>query len=115
MAKKKQIFKVIFTSQGKVYEIYARRVDSSVMHGFVAVEEILFGERTTLVVDPTEEQLKLEFAGVARTHIPFHAVVRIDEVEREGAGKILHLATQGDQAPALTPTLFRPDLGPDKV
>ena len=75
MVKKKQIFKVIFTSQGKVYEIYARSVDSSVMQGFVAVEEILFGERTTLVVDPTEEQLKLEFAGVTRIHIPFHAVV----------------------------------------
>ena len=115
MVKKKQIFKVIFTSQGKVYEIYARRVDSSVMHGFVAVEEILFGERTTLVVDPTEEQLKLEFAGVARTHIPFHAVVRIDEVEREGAGKILHLANQGDlPAPAPHP-LFTPDKGPGKA
>ena len=115
MVKKKQIFKVIFTSQGKVYEIYARRVDSSGMHGFVAVEEILFGERTTLVVDPTEEQLKLEFAGVTRIHVPFHAVVRIDEVEREGAGKILQLAPHGDAAPTLPPTLFRPDRGPDKA
>lgn len=112
---KKQIFKISFTNQGKVYEIYARRVTSSEIYGFVEVEEILFGEKTTLVVDPTEEQLKLEFSGVSRTHIPFHAVIRIDEVEREGTGKILHLASP-DDAPAPPPQpLFKPDKGPDKA
>jgi hypothetical protein len=112
---KKQIFKISFTNQGKVFEIYARRVTSSEIYGFVEVEEILFGERTTLVVDPTEEQLKLEFNGVGKTHIPFHAIIRIDEVEREGTGKILHLASPGD-VPAPPPQpLFKPDKGPGKA
>jgi hypothetical protein len=112
---KKQIFKVIFTNQGKVYEIYARRVESSEMNGFVEVEDILFGEKTTLLVDPTEEQLKLEFNGVSRTHIPYHAVIRIDEVEREGTGKILHLASPGDlTAPPPHPP-SKPDKDPEKA
>jgi len=111
---KKQIYKIIFSNQGKIYEIYARRVSSSEIYGLVEVEDILFGEKTTLVVDPTEEQLKLEFNGVTRTHIPFHAVIRIDEVEREGTGKILHLAPSADVPVSVSPPLFKPDKGPEK-
>ncbi len=65
--------------------------NSGELYGFVEAQGLLFGERTTLVVDPSEEQLKLEFNGVNRTYIPFHNVIRIDEVEKEGTGKILQL------------------------
>jgi hypothetical protein len=41
------------------------------------------------VVDPSEEKLKSEFEGVKRTYIPLQAVIRIDEVERSGANKII--------------------------
>ena len=111
----KKTYKIIFSNQGKVYEIYARRVGSSEIYGFVEVEDILFGEKTTLVVDPTEEQLKLEFNGINRTHIPFHAVIRIDEVEREGTGKILHLANPAETPATVPQPLFKPDKGPGKA
>jgi hypothetical protein len=52
------------------------------------------------VVDPTEERLKSEFDGVKRTFVPLHAVVRIDEVEKEGANKIV---PAGDNASNVTP------------
>ena len=112
---KRRVFKVIFTNQGKVFEIYARRVQSGEMYGFVEVEGILFGEKTTLVVDPSEEQLKTEFSGVNRTYIPFHAVIRIDEVEREGKGKILQLAGTEDGQPAVSPVVFPSGKGPGKA
>ncbi|MGE0486875.1 MAG: DUF1820 family protein [Gammaproteobacteria bacterium] len=92
MASKKTTYRVTFHNQGKIYEIYARSVSSSGLFGFVEVEKILFGERSALLVDPSEEHLKSEFAGVSRTYIPMHAVIRIDEVEKTGHGKI----TQGD-------------------
>lgn len=111
---KRRVYKVIFTNQGKVFEIYARRVQSGEMYGFVEVEGILFGEKTTLVVDPSEEQLKLEFSGVNRTYIPFHAVIRIDEVEREGKGKIIKLATQDEAGAQVLHPVFKPDAGPGK-
>lgn len=58
------------------------------MLGFVEVEQLVFGENTTVVVDPSEESLKLEFEGVERTYIPMHAIIRIDEVESKGTAKI---------------------------
>ena len=82
------IYKVIFQSQNQIYEVYARQIFQSDMWGFIEIEEFLFGERSKLLVDPAEEKLKNEFSGVKRSYIPMHAVIRIDEVEKEGAGKI---------------------------
>ena len=75
-------------NQGKVYEVYARSVGHGDLFGFIEVEELVFGERTSVVVDPSEEKIKSEFEGVKRTYIPMHAVLRIDEVEKQGVSKI---------------------------
>jgi hypothetical protein len=87
----KQLFKVVFMSQGQVYEIYARHVDHGELFGFIEVEELVFGERTTLVVDPSEERIKSEFENVRRTYLPLHSIIRIDEVEKQGVSKISKL------------------------
>ena len=88
---KKTLYKIIFMSQGQVYEIYARHVGHGDMFGFIEVEEIVFGERTTIVVDPSEEKIKSEFEGVKRTYLPMHSIIRIDEVDKEGSSKISKL------------------------
>ena len=82
------LYKIIFLNQGKVFEIYARSVGQGALFGFVEVEELVFGERTTVVVDPSEERLKSEFETVKRTYIPMHAIVRIVDVEKQGPSKI---------------------------
>jgi hypothetical protein len=82
------IFKVVFVNQGKVYEIYARKVSHGNLFGFIEVEELVFGEKTAVVVDPSEERIKSEFEGVKRTYLPLHSVVRIDEVRKQGVSKI---------------------------
>jgi hypothetical protein len=82
------IFKVVFVNQGKVYEIYARKVSHGNLFGFIEVEELVFGERSAVVVDPSEERIKAEFEGVKRTYLPLHSVVRIDEVRKQGVSKI---------------------------
>ncbi|PLY00299.1 MAG: DUF1820 domain-containing protein [Desulfuromonas sp.] len=85
------MFRIIFTSQGKGYELYARKINQGEMYGFVEIEEIVFGERTNLVVDPSEEALRREFSGIKKMLIPFHSISRIDEVEKEGPGKVIAL------------------------
>ena len=85
------LFKVVFMNQGQVYEIYARQIDQGAMFGFIAVEELVFGERTTVVVDPAEEKLKSEFGDVKRTYLPMHSIIRIDEVDKQGKSKISKL------------------------
>ena len=82
------IYRVAFYNQNEVYEIYARQIYQSEMYGFVEVEAFVFGERSQVVVDPSEERLKQAFAGVTRSFIPMHSVIRIDEVEKEGVAKI---------------------------
>ena len=84
----KPIYKVIFMNQGKVYEIYARHVGHGNLLGFVEVEKLVFDTRAGVVVDPSEERIKDEFHGVARTYLPMHSVLRIDEVDKKGVSKI---------------------------
>jgi len=84
----KKVYKVIFYNNEEIFEVYAAHVFPSEMYGFIEVEELLFGERSQLLVDPSEEKLKTEFSGVKRTYIPMNAIVRIDEVEQEGTSKV---------------------------
>ena len=82
------IFKIMFVNQGKVYEVYARKVGQGRLFGFIEVEELVFGERSTVVVDPGEERIKSEFAGVKCTMLPMHSILRIDEVKKQGVSKV---------------------------
>lgn len=85
----KRVYRILFHNQGSVYELYARSVAQSSLYAFVEVEGILFGERSAVLIDPTEERIKAEFNGVKRTYVPLQAVIRIDEVEKAGPNKIL--------------------------
>ncbi len=102
----KQIFKVIFLNQGQVYELYAKQIYQSDLYGFIEVEEFVFGEKSQLVVDPTEEKLKAEFSQVKRSYIPMTAIVRIDEVEKEGAVKVRE--AKGDKIAQFPMPPFQP-------
>ena len=82
------IYKIIFFNQGQIYEIYARQIYQSDLYGFIEIEELVFGERSQMLVDPSEEKLKAEFEGVNRSYLPMHSVARIDEVTKEGISKI---------------------------
>ena len=95
----KHLFKVIFMSQGQVYEVYARSVGHGELFGFVEIEELVFGEKTTIVVDPSEEKIKSEFENVRRTYLPMHAIIRIDEVDRQGVSKISKMEGNVTQFP----------------
>ena len=108
MSNNQQIYKVIFLNQDQVYEIYAKHVFQGDLYGFVVVEDFVFGEASSIVVDPSEEKLKLEFDGVTRSFIPMQDVIRIEQVERRGTAKILPLPATPN-TPAKTSPLFTPD------
>lgn len=91
------MYRVNFLNCGKVYEIYARKVSQGTMQGFVEVDELVFDQKSELVVDPSEERLKTEFAGVKRAYVPLHAVLRIDEVEKKGKARIAEAGERGSK------------------
>ena|SRR3990170_1680272 len=93
---KKQIYRVIFHNQDKIFEVYAKSVSQGALFGFIEIEQLVFGEKSSLVVDPSEETLKTEFSNVTRTYIPMHSIIRIDEVNKQGLAKISRGAEQGN-------------------
>lgn len=100
-ANKHRLYRVSFMNQGQVYEVYARNVSHGGLLGFVEIENLVFGERSTVVVDPGEEKLKSEFENVERFFVPMHAVIRIDEVNRQGPARIV--AAAGEPGSKVTP------------
>jgi hypothetical protein len=108
-----RVFRLSFLNQGKIYEIYAKRVQQGDLYGFVEAKDLLFEDSSKLLVDPSTEKLKTEFKGVNRTLIPIHAVIRIDEVEKEGQGKIHEIGDKSNITPFPSP-IFTPPADRDK-
>jgi len=105
---KKQVYRVTFRNDTELYEVYCQRVGQSELFGFIELQGFLFGERSSVVVDPSEEKLKHEFAGVERTLVPIHAVVRVDTVDKGGAGKVHSIAPKGGKVATLPTTIYTP-------
>ena len=98
--RRKTLYKVTFLSQGKSYELYAHQVGSSELWGFTAVSELVFEPRGEgLVVDPGEERLREEFGDTRVLHLPLHAVVKVEEVEKRGPVAIRDAASGEKIAP----------------
>ncbi len=103
-----RVYRISFMQQGEVYELYSRHVSQGGLLGFVEIEELLFGERSKVVVDPSEERLKSEFEGVRRIYVPMHAVIRIDEVERQGVSRISEPSDGGDKVAPFPMPVYTP-------
>jgi hypothetical protein len=105
---KRRVFKVIFYNQGEIFELYAESVSQGNLYGFVEIEGLLFGERSQVVVDPSEERLKKEFSEVQRIFLPMYAIVRIDEVEKEGVPRITRQPEGADNLRVFPGPAFSP-------
>jgi hypothetical protein len=109
VAATKPIYRVHFHADNKAYELHARELDTTAVFGFVAVGKFVWGSRSEVIVDPSEQSLKNEFDGVKKTYIPYHAVQRIDVVERAGGGKVVSLPGSG-KAASTGPAVFPPGM-----
>jgi hypothetical protein len=91
-------YRVTFLNHGNVYEIYARSVGAAAMLGFVEIGQLVWSQKSAVVIDPGEDRLKHEFDGVKRFFVPMHAIVRIDEVDREGTARVTAGHDAGSEA-----------------
>jgi hypothetical protein len=80
----KRLYKIIFLNQGKVYELFSEGVSSSGLWGFIEVSGLVFDSGDGLVVDPTEERMRQEFADARVLHLPIQSVLRVEEVDKRG-------------------------------
>jgi hypothetical protein len=103
----KPLYKISFLNHGQVYELYARRVSSGDLWGFIDVSELIFDVREGVVIDPTEERLRSEFADTRVLHLPMQSVLRVEQVERKGQAAIRDAAT-GEQVVTPFPLPAKP-------
>ena len=82
------MYRVSFLKHGKVYEMFCRDLSSSNLWGFVELTGLVFGEKGSVVVDPTEEKMRDEFEGVEILFLPMHSVLSIEKVKKRGQAVI---------------------------
>ena len=105
MSSKKPLYRIQFISNGERYELYVREVSQGGLFGFVEIGDFVWDTHTSVVLDPSHEKLKDEFADVVSTFIPMHNVLRIDEVKKEGLAKISELS---DKVMAFPSPIYTP-------
>ena len=86
------LYKIQFVSNGQRYELFVKTLRQDSLYGFVEVGDFVWNTHTELVLDPSHERLKDEFADVTSTFIPMHNVLRIDTVKKHGTAKITELS-----------------------
>ena len=99
-------YRVVFQNNGQVVELYVKSIYQSDLYGFIEVEEYLFGQKSSVVVDPTEDKLRSEFANVKRSYIPMHHIIRIDEVEQ--VGQVKSVKAEGGATVSVFPPRVKP-------
>ncbi len=106
----KKLYKVLFYNYGKIYEIFAKNVQQSNLFGFIEIEDIVFGEKSQVLVDPNEDAIKKEFENTKRLYIPIHSIVRVEEIDKEASLKprVISLKDHNEQ-PKVSPIYTPPD------
>jgi hypothetical protein len=103
------LYKVVFTQGEKVYEVYAKYISEETLMGFIEVDELIFSDANSIVLDTSEEKLRLEFKDVKRSYIPMHTILRIDEVRQQGAAKIKDKEGKSSNVSHISGAGFNPD------
>ena len=76
------LYKVHFTWQKKDVILKARNLDLTHPY-FVSIKDLVFSSGSSLIIDPTEDDLKSAFGSTDHLMIPFQAVTLIEELRDE--------------------------------
>ncbi len=103
MSESKALYRVQFICHSERYEVYVREVNQGQLFGFIEIADFVWDNHTALIVDPSHEKLKSEFADVRQTLIPMHQVLRIDQVKKRGlpASRIWAATSPPSPAPSI--------------
>ncbi len=110
MSDSNPLYRVQFISSGERYELYVKELMTSSVFGFIEIAGFVWDKHTQLVLDPSHERLKDEFADVDRTYVPMHNVLRIDQVKKQGTAKITPLSDKqnADKVTSIHSPIYTP-------
>jgi hypothetical protein len=104
----KTYYRITFTNENELYQICARQVAASDLYGLIEIGEFIFPD-SGLVYNPGEERLRREFDGIRRTWLPYHTIVRIDEVAESRATEVKIIPLEAAPRPLKERPLTKPD------
>ena len=96
MTRENSIYRVQFKTERHYYDLYVRHVFPADMAGFICLEDFLFHEESGVLIDPRVERLAAEFGNVKTAFIPYHQIIRIDKVQRQGESRIHSASSSGN-------------------
>ena len=105
---RKLYYRVTFSNEEELYQVCAREVSTSDLLGLIEIGDFIFPENK-LVYNPGEERIKREFEGIRRTWIPYHAIVRIDEISDARETEVKIIPFDGERKASKPTPLPNPD------
>jgi hypothetical protein len=112
--REKTYYRVTFTSDQELYQVCARHVSASDLYGLIEIGDFIFAD-SGLLYNPGEERLRREFEGIRRTWLPYHTIVRIDEIAESRGAEVKIVPLESAERAARTgraggePPLRKPD------
>jgi len=100
--REKTYYKVSFARDNELYQVCARQVASSEWWGLIELSGFIFPENR-LVFNPGEDRIRREFSGILRTWIPYHAILRIDEVKDDTESEVKIVPLESFRKPSVPP------------
>lgn len=95
----KKLYKIIFIDEDKKTQtIHASYLNPSSFLGLIEISDIVFIDKSEIIISPDDGKLKETFKNVERSYIPLNYIVRIDEVTIQKETPVIRLysETQAD-------------------
>ena len=93
--KPKTIHRVVFTVEGKTYEVLARELDFSRSY-FVGLADLYFADQSQLVVTPYGDEARKRFGEAQRLLLPAQAILVIEEIPARDKIRRLSVAREDE-------------------
>jgi hypothetical protein len=105
MAQDQRLYRVIFSQDDSICEVYAKSISEESLMGFLELAELVSmrefpaAEVPLAPEDTPEERWKDELESVQRTYIPTHLILRVDEVLQSTAHKMYEATEKSNVRP----------------
>ncbi|PLX71039.1 MAG: DUF1820 domain-containing protein [Denitrovibrio sp.] len=91
----KKLYKIIFIDEDKkIQTLHASKLNPSSFLGLVEISDIVFIEKSEIIITPDDGDLQQKFKNVERSFIPLNSIIRIDEVMLEKETPVIRLYSE---------------------
>ena len=91
------LYKVQFKWKEKDVDLTAKSLDLTHPY-FVSIKDIVFPEKGSLIIDPTDDEIRKDFGKANHLMIPFQTVTLIEEYKDEEAARVMPFSVVEDKA-----------------